>query len=258
MARRYRISKTVCKQCGGLISWDAYPSLKWPIHVDSSGYKLGNGSCPNFGKNIVYTELNTSTANKTHLKKPRHKTTHKTKININPKVAIPLLGILALVIVLVPIGITSVMRSGYTPNPPTPPDPPEDPPDPPPTPPQFYWEIDSQGVVTNVVDGDTYDLSSIGRVRLADIDCPDQGEAGCAAATSYMTSLIDGKQVYVDIDDVYQTDVYGRYVCVTYVRYNSTHLLNVNKDLLVQGYASIWNFDNEFNPYEWPLYVYYV
>ena len=63
--------------------------------------------------------------------------------------------------------------------------------------------------------------------------------------------------MYLDIDDVYGTDPYDRTVGVAYVRYNSTHLLNVNKDLLVQGYATIWNFDNEFNPYEWDLFVYY-
>jgi hypothetical protein len=45
----------------------------------------------------------------------------------------------------------------------------------------------------------------------------------------------------------------------TYVRHNGTHLLNVNKALIVNGHAAIWNFDNnEFNPNEWPLYVYHV
>ncbi|MFX1499932.1 MAG: hypothetical protein ACFFDH_03090 [Promethearchaeota archaeon] len=37
------------------------------------------------------------------------------------------------------------------------------------------------------------------------------------------------------------------------IHINSTRLLNVNKDLLVSEYAYIWNFINEFNPYEWPL-----
>jgi len=37
-------------------------------------------------------------------------------------------------------------------------------------------EIDAQGNVYYIVDGDTFDMSSVGRVRLADIDCPDQGE----------------------------------------------------------------------------------
>lgn len=119
------------------------------------------------------------------------------------------------------------------------------------------WEIDAQGVATYIVDGDTYDMNSVGRVRLADIDCPDQGEAGCQAAKDYLSSLINGKLVYIDIDDIYGTDVYDRTVAVAYVRHNSTHLLNVNKDLLVQGFATIWNFDNEFDPYSWSLYVYY-
>lgn len=100
-------------------------------------------------------------------------------------------------------------------------------------------------------------MNSVGRVRLADIDCPDQGEAGCQEAKDYISSLIYNKHVYLDIDDVYGTDIYDRTVGVVYVRYNSTHLLNVNKDLLVHGYATIWNFDNEFNPYGWDLFVFY-
>lgn len=141
----------------------------------------------------------------------------------------------------------------YTPPDPPPPPPPPDPPDPPPQ----NWEIDAQGTVTYIVDGDTYDMNSVGRVRLADIDCPDHGEAGWQEAGDYLSSLIYNKLAYVDIDDVYGTDIYGRTVAVVYVRYNSTHLLNVNKNLLVQEFATIWNFDNEFNPYTWDLFVYY-
>jgi hypothetical protein len=43
-------------------------------------------------------------------------------------------------------------------------------------------------------------------------------------------------------------------VCVAYVEHNSTHYLNVNKALLVEGHAIIWNFDNEFDPNTWSLY----
>ena len=141
-----------------------------------------------------------------------------------------------------------------TPNPPDPPTTP-DPPDPPQT---HDWEVDGQGTVTYIVDGDTYDLSSVGRIRLADVDTPEQGESGYQEAKSYLSSLIDGKTVYIDIDDVYQTDIYGRTVAVTYVRFNSTHLLNVNEDLLVQGLATILNYPNEFDPYSWSLHVYFT
>jgi len=61
--------------------------------------------------------------------------------------------------------------------------------------------------------------------------------------------------VYLDIDDIYQTDLYGRLVCVVYARYNSTHYINVNKALLVANVAVIGDYHNEFSPYSWSLYV---
>lgn len=58
-------------------------------------------------------------------------------------------------------------------NPPNPPATP-DLPNPPQTP---SWEVDAQGTVTYIVDGDTYDLSSVGRLRLADVNTPEQGKS---------------------------------------------------------------------------------
>jgi len=116
-------------------------------------------------------------------------------------------------------------------------------------------EIDATAIVSYVIDGDTFDTTSGDRIRLADIDAPDLGEYQYSEARSFLTSLVDQKTVYLDVDDVYRTDQYGRLVCVVYVDYNSTHLLNVNRALLVEGYAVIWNFDNEFNPYAWTLHV---
>ena len=115
------------------------------------------------------------------------------------------------------------------------------------------YEIDDSGTVTYIVDGDTVDVSSVGRIRLADIDAPDAGEAGKEAATNYISSLIYQKTVYIDIDDVYGTDVYGRIVAVLYVYYDANHVKNVNKAMLDSGHATIWDFDNEFDPYSWNL-----
>ena len=39
-------------------------------------------------------------------------------------------------------------------------------------------EIDAQGVVTDVLDGDTLEVSIFGRIRLADINTPESGETG--------------------------------------------------------------------------------
>jgi micrococcal nuclease len=116
-------------------------------------------------------------------------------------------------------------------------------------------EIDATAVVDWVIDGDTFDTTSGDRVRLADVDTPEYGEPGYYDARDFLITLVEGKLVYLDIDDVYGTDKYGRLICVVYVEFNSTHFLNVNKALLVEGVAVIRNYDNEFNPYIWTLYV---
>ncbi len=107
-------------------------------------------------------------------------------------------------------------------------------------------EIDATTVVNWVVDGDTFDMASGDRIRLADIDAP---ESGYYDAKNFLISLVYGETVYLDIDDIYETDPYGRLVCVVYVEHSSTEYKNVNKVLLVEGVAVITNYDNEFNPY---------
>lgn len=116
-------------------------------------------------------------------------------------------------------------------------------------------EIDKTAEVRWVIDGDTFDTTAGDRIRLADIDAPESGESGYSSAKTFLASLVDNKRVYLDIDDVYRTDKYGRLICVVHVNYNSTHYKNVNKALLVGGYATIWNFNNEFDPYTWTLYT---
>lgn len=117
------------------------------------------------------------------------------------------------------------------------------------------WENDMTAVVSQVIDGDTFHTTSGDRIRLADINTPEVGELGANEATNALISLVGGKMVYLDIDDVSRTDTYGRLVCIVYVDYNSTHVENVNKALLVEGVAVIWDHENnEFDPYRWTLY----
>ena len=223
------------------------------------------GGCPRFGlppiqheiskKPVVSYKSTMKTATRPKKSFKNYIYNFKKTVMKSPNLIIGI-AIVVMIGISVPIGLLIAKNQNTIPyyddnnnyNPPAPPDPPPSP----------QWEIDAQGTVTYIVDGDTFDVNTVGRIRLADIDCPDQGEAGCQEATNYVSSLINGKSVYVDIDDVYGTDPYDRTVAVVYVRHNSTHLLNVNKGLLVQGLATIWNFDNEFNPYEWSLFVYYV
>jgi len=132
---------------------------------------------------------------------------------------------------------------------------------PPIIPPVSEIEVDAYGNVYYIVDGDTYDqngISGIGdRVRLADVDSPESYEAGYQEAKDWLYDTIYGKNVYLDIDDIYGTDCYDRWVGVVYIRYNSTHCLNVNYALVLSGNAVIDNYYNEFNPYSWKLYYYH-
>ena len=91
------------------------------------------------------------------------------------------------------------------------------------------FEIDDVKVVVHVVDGDTFDVYPY-RVRIADIDAPELNEPGGHEAKEALKELILNETVYLDIDDLGSPrDPYNRIIAVVYKRYNSTHLLNVNK-----------------------------
>ena len=126
----------------------------------------------------------------------------------------------------------------------------------------YAIKIDFTGTANNIIDGDTFDVTAVNgtqyRIRLADIDASERGEAGYTEAKEYLSGLVYGKIVYLDVDDLYVWDNHGtgnRLVCVTYVNYNSTHLLNVNQALVQAVNVEKKNYDNEFNPYTWSLYV---
>lgn len=120
----------------------------------------------------------------------------------------------------------------------------------------YCMEVDGTAVVTSIVDGDTFDIHNDDTIRIADIDSPEIGEQGGQEARDFLGGWIYGKTVYLDIDDIYQFDTTGtRIVCVVYVYYNTTHLLNVNKLLVDEGNAVIDDHDNEFDPDSWSLYV---
>jgi len=111
------------------------------------------------------------------------------------------------------------------------------------------------GVVTRVVDGDTFYVSGLTeRVRLADVNAPELSTAEGQRAKAALEALLLGRRVCLDIDYLYKTDRYGRFVAVAYLDYNETRWLNVNQWLVERGYAAYVDYPNEFRP-PWPLYV---
>lgn len=138
---------------------------------------------------------------------------------------------------------------------------------------QSGLEVDASCIVTRVIDGDTFSciisevysagLGGLGpgmeaRVRLADINAPElrpEPEPGAVDATSMLSSLLRNGTVYLDVDDVYVFDRYGRIVAVVLAPYNDSHLVNVNLMLVYRGLAEVWEHDNEWIISETPLYA---
>ena len=122
------------------------------------------------------------------------------------------------------------------------------------------------GIVTNVVDGDTFDLRiektdsriiyEIERVRLADVDSPEMSTPEGPPAKVFATEALLGKKVWLDIDDKSRDgrDPYGRLIAVVYLEedgsINTTHPFN--RLLVDAGHAVIKDFaNNEFDPATW-------
>jgi len=115
--------------------------------------------------------------------------------------------------------------------------------------PHYESELVS-GQLTRVIDGDTIEVSGIGRIRLVGVDTPERGDLGFDEATDFVRTETFGKKVKVDVDDRKPRDMYGRVLAVVYV-----DSLNINAELLRLGLADVMYIPpSEFNPYMWSLH----
>lgn len=96
-----------------------------------------------------------------------------------------------------------------------------------------------EGVVVNIVDGDTIDVIINGqnfRVRYIGIDTPERGDNFYEQATTLNQELVYNKKVLL-VKDVSETDRYGR--ILRYVFVGNTF---VNYELVRQGYALAYTY----------------
>lgn len=120
----------------------------------------------------------------------------------------------------------------------------------------FRVEYEITSKPSAIRDGDTFEIPGNPIILLGDIDCPESYEPGGPDAIFALTQLIDDKKLYIDVDNKHPYNTSSSsFECVVYVDHNSTHLLNVNKALLVLKQASINDLDNQWDPYRWSLYV---
>lgn len=103
------------------------------------------------------------------------------------------------------------------------------------------------GKVTRVIDGDTLDVSGVGRVRLVGVNTPEEHQEGYLEATDFLRSACLGKTVSIDIDDENSRDHFGRILAVVYQDGR-----NINAEILKSGHGEILYLPpSEFDPSEW-------
>jgi micrococcal nuclease len=94
--------------------------------------------------------------------------------------------------------------------------------------------IEISGPVTNVVDGDTLDLSGSVRIRLALVNTPEEGQEGFDSAKKFVEDLCLFKNGEVDIDDGQRQGSFGRDIGVVYCERT-----NLNEALMNASLATI-------------------
>ncbi|NOJ29453.1 MAG: nuclease [Nitrososphaeraceae archaeon] len=108
-------------------------------------------------------------------------------------------------------------------------------------------DIELEGIVNHVVDGDTLDINDI-RIRLALIDTPERGQEGYMESKEFVKNLCLNKKGEVDIDDGQRRgDRYGREIGVVYcdgINLNNA-LVENNLTQIYKEYCDISEFSDE-------------
>ena len=115
--------------------------------------------------------------------------------------------------------------------------------------------IEASGIVSRVIDGDTFDVQGFGLVSLADVKCPEMGTIEGVHAREYALENLLDVQVFLDKDDMAATNADGSIPCLVYLTgWDGKPNLNknFNKMTVTAGYAVIENNTrSEFDPALW-------
>ncbi len=108
-------------------------------------------------------------------------------------------------------------------------------------------KVESSGLCTKVVDGDTIYVEGVGKIRFVGVNTPERGVDGYKVSKNFVAKFCKNKVVGLDIDDCKNQDKYGRTLAVVIVDGK-----NLNEILLKEGLAEIMYIPpSEFNPHNW-------
>ncbi len=111
------------------------------------------------------------------------------------------------------------------------------------------------GIVTHVVDGDTFDVQDIGLVTLSQVKSPEMGTIEGVHAREFAMERLLNVVVFLDKDDLASINADGAIPCLVYLS-GSDGMPNLNKSfnkiIVEAGFAVIKNdTQSEFNPAAW-------
>lgn len=114
---------------------------------------------------------------------------------------------------------------------------------------------EAAGAVTRIIDGVTFEVSSLGCVRLADVVSVNANTQAGLNAREFTRDNLMGTQVFLDIDNKTGQDNGGCWMCVVYkANANGTANLkkNFNKMYADAGYGMARDDPRtEFDPMSW-------
>ncbi len=97
-------------------------------------------------------------------------------------------------------------------------------------------DVSGVHVVSRVIDGDTFDISTGERIRMIGIDTPERGKDFYNEAKDRLEELIGDKEVVL-VKDVSETDRYGR--LLRHVYYEDVW---INRQMIDEGFAKFVTF----------------
>lgn len=111
------------------------------------------------------------------------------------------------------------------------------------------------GIVTHVVDGDSFNVEGFGQVSLAQVNSPEMGTIEGVHAREYSMEQLLNAVVFLDKDDMAGTYADGGVPCLVYLSGSGGKPnlnRNFNKMIVDAGYATIKNSTpSEFDPALW-------
>jgi endonuclease YncB( thermonuclease family) len=137
---------------------------------------------------------------------------------------------------------------------------------------EVYLKETIKGKVVSITDGDTFKLlkkdSTLIRVRLANIDCPERKQPFSKRAKQFISVAIFNKEIRLE---VIKKDRYGRFIANVFydnakslseelvrsgfawhfVKYSTDSTLQVVEDEARKNKVGLWQDENSIVPWEW-------